>query len=77
MAHERMNGATVRELARRFNLSKSHVQRIVAHVDIKPPPPISEYYLVPLPGGGYTAMIGYVTPRQRAYRVRDHRRVYA
>ena len=77
MAFERMRGATIRELARRFKLSKSQAQRVVAHVEILPPAPVFLCQLVPVPGGGYRAVQTVAWPRPRAYRVRSHRRVYA
>jgi hypothetical protein len=59
MAHERMNGATIRELAHKFSLSKSQVHRIVQSVVMRPPPPIAMYSIVPLLGGGYRTIITY------------------
>jgi hypothetical protein len=75
MAWERMNGATIREIAHRFGLSKSQVHRLVAEVEILPPRQQLRYELVPLPGGGYAHLAATHTPRQRAYRVRNHRRI--
>ncbi len=77
MAHERVNGATIRELAKRHHLSKSQVHRIVQFVALRPPPPMAVHTIVPLPGGGYRPIITYEIPRHRAYRVMGHRRVYA
>lgn len=77
LAYERMKGATIRGLSKHFNLSKSQVHRIVANVEILIPAPFAVYSLVPLATGGYTAAISYDRPRQRAYKVRDHRRLYA
>lgn len=75
MAHERMNGATIRELAKRHRLSKSQVHRIVQFVDLRPLPPVAVHAIVPLPGGGYRPIVTYENPRHRAYRVIGHRRV--
>lgn len=78
MAYERMRGMTIREIAKRYGLSKSRVHQLVAQVEILPPPPVPGFELVQRPGGGYTAQIVTLsTPRQRAYKVRNHRRLYA
>jgi len=78
MALERMKGLTIRQIAKRHGLSKSHVHRLIGLVDILPPSPITGFELVPLDGGGYTArIVTLYTPRQRAYKVRNHRRLYA
>jgi len=77
MRHERMNGATIRQIAKRHGLSKSQVHRITSDCEILPPHPVPIYQLVPAPGGGYRHEITYCQPRQRAYKVRDHRRLYS
>jgi hypothetical protein len=70
MCHERMSGATVRQIAVRHFLSKSHVHRIVADCEILSPRPNFGFELVPLPGGmGYTWRHGPASyPKPRAYK---------
>lgn len=78
MAHERMKGLTIREIAKRHCLSKSHVHRLVGQVEILPPNPVHRFDIVPLDGGGYSArFVTHNAPRQRAYKVRNHHRLYA
>lgn len=57
MAWERMRGAKIRQIARQHRLSKSQVHRLVRHIEILPPPTRYVHKLVPLPGGGYSAVI--------------------
>jgi len=77
MCQERMNGLTIRQIAKRHGLSKSHVHRVVADCEILPPNPIPTFELVPSPNGGYRHEITYYQPRQKAYNVREHRRLYS
>lgn len=77
MAHERMHGATIREIAHKFKLSKSQAHRIVRDVEILPPTPFIGYELVPRHGGGYYAQTVVRWPCPRVYKVRNHRKVYA
>ena len=76
MAYERLRGATVRAIAKRFGLSKSRVHQIVADVEIIGPPPRYGTVLVHLPGGGYGLAPGErLDPGITAYKVRDGKRV--
>lgn len=78
MAYERMKGLTIRQIAKRHGLSKSHVHRLIGLVDILPPSRVTGFELVPLEGGGYTArIVTLYTPRPRAYQVRGGRKVFA
>ncbi len=72
MRLERARGWTIRGLAARYGLSRAQAHRIVAGVEILPPPPRA--VLVPAPGGGY-AVHFTPGPPPRAYRVRHGRRV--
>lgn len=77
LCYERMRGEALRQIAKRHGLSKSQVHRLVLEVEILPPTPETTVELVPLPGGGYTWRHGpAVYRRSRAYKVRNHRRVY-
>lgn len=77
MCHERMKGATIRQIAKRYYLSKSQVHRIVGECEILAPNPLPRLELVPASGGEVRAAITYEQPRQRAYKVRNHRRLYS
>lgn len=77
MRCERMRGATIRAIARLFGVSKSLAWLIVAEVEILPLPPENPVVLVQLPSGGFTWRHGAPIPRHpRAYKVRNHRRLY-
>ena len=72
MRLDRARGATIRALAARYGLSRAQAHRIVAGVEILPPPPRA--VLVSAPGGGF-AVHFTPGPPPRAYRVRHGRRV--
>lgn len=77
LCYERMKGATLRQLAKRHGLSKSQVHRIVGETEILPQSLEATIELVPLAGGGYTWRHGpAIYPRPRAYKVRNHQRIY-
>ena len=72
MRLDRARGATIRALAARYGLSRAQAHRIVAGVEILPPPPRA--VLVSAPGGGF-AVHFTPGPPHRAYKVRLGRRV--
>jgi hypothetical protein len=76
MRRDRASGATIRQIASRYELSRSQAHRIVGAVEIAPPLPLVRMVLVPLPEGGFTAR--YTTEPGRphkAYRLRHGRHV--
>ena len=76
MAQMRMMGATIRAIARRFNLSRSRTWEIVAGCEIIGPPPRYEVELVRTPSGAISWRHGErINPGIRAYRVIHGRRV--
>jgi hypothetical protein len=77
ICHERMKGMTIRQIAKRYYLSKSQVHRIVWECEILPPNPIPRFELVPSSSGGVKVAITYERTRPRGYKVRNGRRLYS
>lgn len=73
---ERAQGAVIRDLARQHGLSKSMIWKIVAEVELLPPPPRIWSELVHHEKGGYGALFHYAPGRSRAYRMSEGRRQY-
>lgn len=73
---ERAKGAVLRDLARRHGLSKSMIWKIVAEVELLPPPPRLWAEPVHHKGGGISACIHAEPGRSRAYRMVAGRRYY-
>lgn len=73
---ERAQGAVIRALAAKHGLSKSMIFKIVAEVELLPPPPRIWTELVHHENGGISACFHAAPGRSRAYRMAAGRRRY-
>lgn len=73
---ERACGAVIRDLARQHGLSKSMIWKIVADIELLPPPPRIWAELVHQESGGISPLFHQAPGRGRAYRMVAGRRRY-
>ncbi len=73
---ERAQGAVIRALAAKYGLSKSMIFKIVAEVELLPPPPRIWTELVHHENGGIGPVYHVSHPKGRAFRMSEGRRRY-